>query len=259
MRDGEAATYHIRKSSVDEKLGLSFWPRTDGIVSIRRISEDGLAASAGLEVNDHVVSICGELVTSALDAAKLLRNASGIISLEVVRGAADQWDGACVDDEIASLANGTSTCEEAARSCSEEESYFEEEEGEDGCYEDGATAQDWEEWLGWMIERIVSREDELRRLQDATADVIARTMRAAEAPPAPPSEAEMEDPTAMAAYMERMAAFSYRQQVQTVIQPRTSADTIASGESQSTAPHHRATATPPHHSFTALIAARFAA
>jgi len=206
MQDGEAVTCRIHKSSADEKLGISFWPRTDGIVSIRRIAEDGLAASAGLEVYDHVVFVCGERVTSALDAAKLLRDASGTVSLDVVRGAADDFD-------YISLAVGTDSREEVERSCSEEEGHLEEEEGEDGCY-DEATTDEWEEWLGWMIERIMSRESELQHLQDATADVIAQTMRAAEAPPAPPSEAEMEDPTAMAAYMERMAAFSHRQQVQ---------------------------------------------
>lgn len=244
----------VYKADQSQKLGVSFcaFEEPGARVQVRAVAPDSLAATSGLMVGDIVTQINKVSAQDALDAARLLRESEGEIWLIIERhigcDVGDDDDDESVDglspprqimsppksirltmnadmeplpkwihDEQQQQQRNKSI-EELRRTSPMEESSRSEDEGEEGsasAEEEGATAEEWEDWLVWMISRIEEREGELTELQSQTADCLAESMGGGGIPlppPSPPSELEMADPVKVGEYMEMMAAYSMRQQ-----------------------------------------------
>ena len=79
---------HLRKRFADERLGISFAPMdcgNDAVVHVTALHPLGEAFAAGMRLTDRVLSINGEPVKSALDAARSLREVVGDLCLCIER------------------------------------------------------------------------------------------------------------------------------------------------------------------------------
>jgi len=189
-------TLHVHKHAQDERLGISFEPPPCEEVLVRAVAPEGVAQKTGIVVGDTIISIDGERCTDALLVAKRLRESSHCKMV------------LCLERHLAdSIKQQTADEDEAATSLSysDDDDVEDQEEGEEDW---GA---EWQEYLGWMIDCVETREAELVSCQERTADALAERMKMTAEPP-PPSEEEMQDPERLQAYMEAMAAFAQRQQ-----------------------------------------------
>lgn len=205
----------VFKHSIDDKLGVSFFADEHPYVRVRMVHPEGLAAVSGLQPDDVVLSINSHPCDSALHAARLLRESSGELWLTVERDlTCDVGDDEECSEMMLSpprrLFSPPKSKDEVSQDGGNETAAAEDEE--EDTY-DEASADEWNEWLWWMIERIHAREAELSVLQQTTADELAAVMTEAEdeQPPSPPDEAAMADPVVMEQYMNAMAEYSVRQ------------------------------------------------
>ena len=186
----------LYKRTRDDKIGISLQPggkeaargrgrgRLDEPVVVKALVAGGAAAVSGILVGDAVLAIDGEPVSSALDAASSLRDLVGRIRVSVERS-----------DGLAMITG-------------------EETESDDGLSDEPSEDDivgEWEQYLEWMVSRIMEREEELRLCQHETADALAESMLTI-VEPSPPAEEDMADPLVMGQYMEAMAAYAQQQQ-----------------------------------------------
>lgn len=184
---------NLYKATVDGKLGISLQPgKEERTVMVKSLVAGGAAEVCGIVRGDEVLAIGGMPVSSALDAARYLRESTGSISIRVERGGS----------HVKSPSNDS-------------DAYAETEEGDSEDFSDEPSEEDvvseWEQYLDWMIDRIVQREEELRECQQETAGALAQSMLSIHEPK-PPAEEDMDDPAVMQQFMEAMAVYAQQQQ-----------------------------------------------
>jgi len=180
----------LYKASSDDRLGISLQAGKLGSVQVKGLVAGGVAEASGLLVGDEVLSICDTPVDSALEAARVLRESIGSINVRV------EHRDACAESPGGSYAETEDDNSEHDNS--------DEPSDEDIVWE-------WEQYLDWMIERILAREEELKDCQQETADALAQSMLSI-VEPTPPSEEDMANPEVMQMYMEEMAVYAQQQQ-----------------------------------------------
>ena len=178
---------HVFKTTQDDKLGVSFFA-DEPEVRVRLVHKGSLAASCGLQADDVITSINGVPCCDALDAARSLRNATGEVLLAVERQltcSVPEEDDECDDYMLSPPRRLFSPPKDDADAEYSDQDEHGDEHG-DETY-DEASADEWNEWLWWMVERIRAREAELSDLQQRTADMLAQTMTDEEQARAPPT------------------------------------------------------------------------
>ena len=202
-RPNFTSTLYVYKNNPDEKLGVSFFEDSDA-VRVKFVKPGSLAAASGLQLDDILLAINNVACEDGLGAAKALRESNGEVELTVERSlhyVAVPGDGS--DAESLTLSPPRLHSDNATK------------EEEDVEY-DEASADEWDEWLCWMISRIRAREEELTDMQTKTAEQLAQSMGSGESqgeeqPPSPPNEAAMNDPAIMEEYMMRLGEYACRQ------------------------------------------------
>ena len=174
----------VFKHTRDDRLGISLEPgNKENVVVVKALAPGGRAEICGILAGDEVLSIGGTPVFSALEAARALRESDGSVKVRVERRS-----GLSLSACNLSNRSGPTYSETNSDEVGDSDEYSDEHSDED-------IVGQWEEYLDWMIVRIMEREDELRECQEETADELAQSMLAI-SEPEPPSDADMEDPQA---------------------------------------------------------------
>ena len=185
----------LHKHLAQDKIGISLMPGTGTVVEVRDVVMDGPAELAGIRAGDVIWLLNGEPCVDALEAARVLRESKGTLTLYLERYTPDA---AIADREHYGGGTDATDLDDSASDADDQETW------------------EWDEYLEWMIARIEEREKELRACQCHTADVLASSVGTL-TEPAPPSEESMADPMQMEAYMEALASFQQQQQKQLVL------------------------------------------
>jgi|LauGreDrversion4_1035100.scaffolds.fasta_scaffold05061_1 hypothetical protein len=189
----------VFKHTRDDRLGISLETGDkENVVVVKALAPGGRAEICGILAGDEVLSIGGTPYASALEAARALRESDGSVNVRVERRS-----GLSLSACNLSNRSGPTYSETNSDEVGDSDEYSDEHSDED-------IVGQWEEYLDWMIVRIMEREDELRECQEETADALVQSMLAIREPE-PPSDADMEDPEAMQLYMEAMAVYAQQQ------------------------------------------------